>query len=50
MRETERERDYSGEEVRTGRRGNEKVYTRHLCIKGVAAPACIHDARLCDCF
>lgn len=50
-RGTERERDYSGEEEeRKSRRGNETVYTRHLCIKGVAVLACLHDARLCDCF
>ena len=49
-RERERESDHSREEERKSRRGNETVYTRHLCIKGVAALACLHDARLCDCF
>jgi len=44
-REREREREASVE-----RRRNETVYTRHLCIKGVAALAFLHDARLCDCF
>lgn len=46
-----------GEEEEQGRWGEgvvEKVYTCicHLCIKGVAAVAlaCIHDARLWDCF
>lgn len=38
------ERDYSREEERKSRRENEKVYTHHLCIKGVAVLACIHEA------
>lgn len=37
--EKRRETDNSREEERKSRRWNEKVYTHHLCIKGVAVLA-----------
>lgn len=37
--EKSRETDNSREEERKSRRWNEKVYTHHLCIKGVAVLA-----------
>lgn len=37
--ERDEEGDYSREEERRSRRGSEKVYTRHLCIIGVAVLA-----------
>ena len=48
--ERDGEGDYSREEERKSRRGNQKVYTWHLCIMGVAVLAHAHDTRLCDCF
>lgn len=46
----ERERDYSRVEERKSRRENVKVYTHHLCIKGVAVLLAFTMHCLRDCF